>query len=101
MTYQNLSSNPSTVSRIVTYQVNNGLSMNALSNVVVNNITIATVGDPPLVTNQDPATLAYTQGSAAVAVFPNMLVADPKESFLSSATVQVTGRNATSVINHI
>lgn len=91
VTYRNLSDNPNTSTRIVTFQVNSGLATNAQSNVLTSTISITTLADPPLITNQDLTPLAYTEDGTAVAIVPNVLVADPKESFMSGATIQITG----------
>ena len=85
VTYHNLQWNPSTLTRVVTFQVGAATLSNALSRSIV----VIPVNDPPLITI-DTGALNYIRLSTTP-ISPNLLVADPDSDTLPSATVQIKG----------
>jgi len=67
--FSNTSDNPSTATRTVSLQVNDGAASNNLSNVATRDVTVGAVNDPPVVTTSS-GTPSYSEGGAAVAVDP-------------------------------
>jgi hypothetical protein len=92
--YNNTSENPSTLSRTVTFQVNDGGGVNNLSNTQVRNINVASVNDAPVLANIEGGALAYTENAAATAVSSTITVNDVDSTNLAGATVQITGNYA-------
>jgi hypothetical protein len=92
--YNNSSDNPSTVSRTVTFRVNDGAGVNNLSNTQTRNINVASVNDAPVLANIEAGALAYTENAAATAVSSTITVNDVDSTNLASATVQITGNYA-------
>ncbi len=90
VTFENTSQNPSTATRTISFQVNDGTD-NSVA--VTRDITITAVNDAPTVGNAG-ATLAYTEGDAATVVSSSLVVTDPDSVNLSSATVQITSNYA-------
>jgi Bacterial Ig domain/Carboxypeptidase regulatory-like domain len=89
--YNNTSESPSTLSRTVTFQVNDGAALNNLSNTQTRNINVASVNDAPVLANIEAGALAYTENAAATAVTSTITVSDVDSTNLGSATVQITG----------
>jgi hypothetical protein len=92
--YNNTSDNPSTLSRTVTFRVNDGAGVNNLSNTQTRNINVASVNDAPVLANIEGSALAYTENAAATAVSSTITVNDVDSTNLASATVQITGNYA-------
>jgi VCBS repeat-containing protein len=86
--YANTSDNPSTLTRTVTWQVDDGAAANNLSNTPTSSITITAVNDAPVVTAG--ATLGYTENQAATAIDTTITVSDVDSANLTGATAQIT-----------
>ncbi|MEO8381418.1 MAG: Ig-like domain-containing protein, partial [Acidobacteriota bacterium] len=87
--YNNTSDNPSTATRTVSWQVNDGAGVNNLSTTVTSTINIAPVNDAPVLTAG--ATLTYTEGDPATALDTTVTVNDADSANITGATVQITG----------
>ena len=88
VTYVDTSSNPSTATRTVSFEVNDGL---AISNVLTRQITVTSAIKPPVLAGIESTALAFLQGSPATAVTAAITVNDPESTTLSSATVWISG----------
>jgi hypothetical protein len=88
VTYANTSSNPTTTTRSVAYQANDGSLANNLSTIVTSSITIAAVNNPPKLAGA--SMLAYTEKQAAKPINTVITVNDVDNSTLASATVRIT-----------
>jgi subtilase family serine protease len=88
ITYQNSSDNPSTLTRTVSFTVNDGL---ANSNTATRNITIAAVNDPPVLAGIEVAALTYTENDPATIITGTVAASDIDNTSLSGATIQITG----------
>ena len=86
ITYENLSDNPSTATRTLTFEITDGLST---SNLLVRDIAISPVNDQPAVTslNDPSAPLAYTEGDFAVMVDDQIQINDPDDVNIEGATI--------------
>ena len=85
VTYRNTSEAPNTLTRTVSYQVNDGLGN---SNVLTSTITVGAVNDAPQLFNS--TTINYAVNQAATAINTIIQVSDV-DSSLVGATVQITG----------
>jgi YVTN family beta-propeller protein len=99
ITYNNNSDAPNTLTRTVTFLVNDGA---ANSNTTSRNITITAVNDAMVVTATG-ANLAYTE-NATVALDGGLTVIDPDSANLASATINMTtnyvsGQDALAFVN--
>src|SRR5712691_3934279 len=88
--YQNTSENPSTATRTVSFQVNDGAVANNLSNTPTRTITVSAVNDPPVLAAIEGSALSYTENDAATAITSTITVSDVDSANLASATVQIT-----------
>lgn len=80
----------STTTRTLTIAVSDDfLPTHATSSPVTRNVTISTANLPPAMAGIPTTALAYSRGSAAVAVAPGTLVYDPDSVNIASATVQI------------
>jgi large repetitive protein len=86
VTYVNSSDNPSTTSRTVSFQANDG---SANSNITTSTITVAAVNDAA-VTGAGGNTLAYNENGAAAVINGSLTLTDADNATLSSATVSIT-----------
>ena len=91
ITYVNTSDNPSTLTRTVSFTVNDG---SANSNTATRAISVAAVNDAPVVTTTG-TTLAYTENGSATAIDNALTVTDVDSTNLSSATVSITANFVT------
>ena len=87
VTYDNGSSDPSTATRTVEFQVTDAGGL--ASNVATRAVTVAAANNAPTVTTSAGA-LSYSEGDAAIAVDSGVTVADLDDSDLASATVRVS-----------
>jgi len=89
VTYENLSDNPTIVTRTITFEITDGFST---SNQISRNITIIPVNDPPDVSTVGgtPTPLAYTEGDGQVAADNQIELADPDDVNLEGATISLT-----------
>jgi hypothetical protein len=86
--YANTSDNPSTATRTVSWQIDDGDASNHLSNTATSTITVAAVNDAPVITAGN--TLAYIENQAASAASPALTLTDADSANISGATVQLT-----------
>ncbi len=85
--YKNTSDNPNLAVRTVTFRVNDGTGN---SNIQSRNITIAAVNDAPLLAGIEGNALAYTEGDGAVQITNTLIVTDPDNVNLLSATISIS-----------
>src|SRR6185369_4284830 len=90
VTYNNTSDNPTTTTRVVSFQVNDGAGANNLSNLATRNITITAVNDAPVLAAIEAGALPYTENDPATSITSTLTVADADSANLASATVQIT-----------
>lgn len=91
VSYSNSSNAPNTGARTVNFQVNDGGSVDNLSNTYSRTVSVTAVNDAPVLGGTDIAALSYTENAAATAIVPNLTVADVDSSNLTGAMVSVTG----------
>jgi hypothetical protein len=89
VTYKNSSDNPSTATRTVSFQVDDGGAANNLSNTVARDIAITPVNDAPTV-NTSSGSTDYTEGDPATAIDSGVDVADVDDANLESAQVKIS-----------
>ncbi|SEC28489.1 protein of unknown function [Rhizobiales bacterium GAS188] len=75
--------------RTVTWVLNDGSSSNSLSTAVTSTISITNVNDPPTLSNVVTLTTVTAQTTATLS--PGLVVTDPDNQKLASATVSITG----------
>jgi Ca2+-binding RTX toxin-like protein len=85
VTYVNTSSNPSTLTRSVVYQVSDG---SVLSNAVTSTITVATVNDAPTLSGIIP--LIFLTNQPATVVNAAVIVGDVDNRTLATAKVRIS-----------
>jgi VCBS repeat-containing protein len=78
-----------TLTRTVSFRVNDGSSANNLSNIVSKNITFITVNNPPVLGGVS-GTMTYSEGDAAKVIAATITVADIDNITLSGATITVS-----------
>src|SRR5581483_8091461 len=88
--YQNTSDNPTTLTRTVTFQVNDGSANNFLSNIITRNIAITAVNDPPVLAGIEGTALAYTENDPATPITVTLTTADVDNNNLTGATVSIS-----------
>lgn len=88
VTFQNLSDNPSTATRTVSFTVNDG---DDISNIQTRNIDIAAANDAPVAGTIEGTNLVYTENAPAVAITNTLTLTDADDINIESATVQITG----------
>jgi hypothetical protein len=89
VTYENSSDNPSTATRTVSFQADDGAATNSLSDPATRDIGITPVNDAPVVTTSDGST-SYTQGDPATAIDSGLTVNDVDDASIEGAQVQFT-----------
>ncbi len=87
--FENTSDNPSTTQRTISWQVNDGESVDNLSSVLQTALDVVAVNDAPEI--NAAAALAYTEDAGAVVIDGTLTVTDLDHTTLPSATVQITG----------
>jgi len=78
---------PNTLTRTVSFQTTDG---DLSSNLATREINVIRVNNPPLLSALETTPLAYTQTSAATLVTQTLLVSDPDNDTLPSATVTIS-----------
>lgn len=91
VSYLNTSLNPVTTARNVTFQVDNGGTVNPSSNQLSSTVSVVAVNDPPVVANPDSTPAQYTEDGPGVSVFPNVTISDVDSGLLHGAVVQISG----------
>jgi autotransporter-associated beta strand protein len=93
--YVDMNPNPSTVTRTVTFQVNDG-QLN--SNVVSRQIAVS---NPAVIAGIEPGPLAYTAGDPSAPLAATLTVSDSASTTLAGATIQISGnyRNGEDVLS--
>jgi hypothetical protein len=86
--YSNTSENPSSAQRTVSFTVTDGT---ATSTPVARNINVTSVNDPPVLSGIETTALGYDENDPATAVTETILIADPDNTNIASATIQITG----------
>ncbi|HEV3001369.1 MAG TPA: Ig-like domain-containing protein [Solirubrobacteraceae bacterium] len=88
VTYENTSDAPSTATRTVTFQVDDGAAYRNLSNTPARDVTVTAVDDAPEVATS-AGSAAYAEGDGATAVDPGVTVADVDDAQLEGGTVRI------------
>ena len=91
VTYRNTSNNPNTLTRTVSFTVDDG---DDSSNTLTRDIDITSVNDPPVLSAIEAAVLPYTEGDGPVSMTSTILLGDLDDSMLEDATIQITGNYA-------
>src|SRR5262249_42035524 len=86
--------NPSTASRTVTFQVDDGPPTNHASNVVTRDLTGISVNSAPVLADIETTALSYTENGSALALTATPTLPDSDSANLTGATVQITGNCA-------
>ncbi|TAI93013.1 hypothetical protein DMA11_25285, partial [Marinilabiliaceae bacterium JC017] len=87
VTYENISSNPTTSPRTISFIANDG-SIN--SNTLTRNISVSADNDPPVLQSPTTTTLSYAENDGAVAILDDVTVQDMDNTNLSNATVTIS-----------
>ncbi|HIV72895.1 MAG TPA: cadherin domain-containing protein [Candidatus Aquabacterium excrementipullorum] len=87
LTYNNTSDNPDVATRTLSVVITDTVGQTASA---TSTMTVTAVNDAPTVTTSS-GSAAYTENGAGVAVDSGLTVADPDNTNLSSAVVQITG----------
>src|SRR5207302_5325028 len=87
--YTNSSANPSTATRTVSFQVDDGSAFNNLSNTATRDIDVSAVNTAPTITTSSGAT-PYTEGDPATTIDSALTVSDPDTANLASAQVRIS-----------
>jgi len=90
VTYSNTSSSASTVTRNVTFVVDDGQATNHASNVLSTSITVFATNTPPLLFDLEAIPLNYKARDPAIVVTSNIAVSDMDTMTLVGATIQIT-----------
>ena len=85
--YRTTSDDPSTAARTITFIVDDGPDESAA---VTRNVTVAATNDPGSVTTT-AGTASFTEQAAPTTVDGNLTVADPDDTQLTGARVEITG----------
>jgi gliding motility-associated-like protein len=88
VTYNNSSPTPSTLTRTVTFRINDG-ALN--SNTVTRDISVTAVNTPPALAAMEVSALTFTEGAASIQITNATTVVDLDNTTITGATVQVTG----------
>src|SRR5439155_1485295 len=101
---RNTSENPSTLTRTVTFQGNDGGAAGTnLSNTPTRAIAVTAVNDNPVLAGIEGAAIAYTENDPATPITNTITVSDVDSPTLTSATVQITGnyQNGQDVLDYV
>jgi trimeric autotransporter adhesin len=88
--YENTSDNPSTATRTVTFQVDDGGAANNLSAPVTRDVTVTASNDAPVVAASAGSSTYTTGDTTGVAVDAALTATDADDSSLESATVTIS-----------
>jgi trimeric autotransporter adhesin len=88
VTYENSSDAPSTATRTVTFQVDDGAAYNNLSDAATRDVGVTAVNDAPELTTSAGST-AYTEGDAATPVDAALAATDPDDASLEGGEVRI------------
>jgi hypothetical protein len=89
VTYFNSSDNPSTATRAISYQVDEGAAANHASNVVTATVAVTAVNDAPVLDAAD-GSLSFTENQAPTAIDTVLTASDADSTDLVSATVSIS-----------
>lgn len=89
VTYSNTSENPSTATRTINFQVDDGSALNNTSNVATASVSVTAVNDAPVVNTQS-SSLSYTENQVATAIATAITLSDADSANLAGATVSIT-----------
>lgn len=87
VTYNNISPNPSTGTRTITFQANDGTGLSPSISVSVN---VGNVNQVPVISGSTGNAPTFTEGGASVAVDTAISVTDTDDANLASATVTIS-----------
>ena len=104
VTYFNSSDNPSSDTRTISYQVDDGAGTNHASNIATASVTVTPVNDAPVIAQASSPTLAYTENQTATAIDAVLALSDADNANLTGATVSIgtgfhTGEDVLGFIN--
>ena len=97
--YDNLSTNPSILTRTITFRVSDGIGN---SNTMSRNISITAVNNAPVLAGIEVTELDYTEGDGPVSVSGTLTVTDNDNLALQSAVISITAnyRNTQDVLSY-
>jgi hypothetical protein len=87
--YENSADVPSTATRTVSFQVDDGGAVDNLSNVATRDVTVGPANDAPVVTTSAGST-SFTEGGGATAVDNALTVSDVDDTNLEAAVVRIS-----------
>ncbi|WP_449394899.1 hypothetical protein [Devosia riboflavina] len=87
VTYSTTSNTPSTATRSVSFQVDDGASTNDLSNTVTRTISVSATNDAPVVTAG--GSIDYTENGAAKVINSSLTLSDVDSNNLTGATIKI------------
>lgn len=90
--YSNTSANPSTVTRTISFTVNDG---DDNSNTVSRNLSVTAANTAPVLTDPVSTPVNYKEGNSPVLITNTLVVTDEDNTSLSSATISFTSGFAT------
>ena len=95
--YNNTSDNPSTLTRTVSFEINDG---DLSSNVLNRDIEITAVNDAPVLSAIETAPASYTENDAPLAITSSAAVSDVDDNNIESAVVSISSNfSADDVLN--
>ena len=95
--YNNTSANPSTLTRTVSFEINDG---DLSSNVLSRDIEITAVNDAPVLSAIETAPASYTENDAPLAITSSAAVSDVDDNNIESAVVSISSNfSADDVLN--
>jgi len=87
VTYENTSSNPSTLTRTLEFTVHDG---DALSNIALRDISIVPLNTAPVITGIETTSINYSENSVPVALTSNITLTDPDDTQIQQARVRIS-----------
>ncbi len=91
VTYQNISDNPSTLARTISFVVNDDETS---GNLVSRDVALTAVNDAPALSTIETAPALYTENGLPVGLTGNLTISDIDNTNITSATVSITGNFA-------
>ncbi|WP_440994704.1 beta strand repeat-containing protein, partial [Cysteiniphilum litorale] len=89
VTYQNLSSNPSTLSRTISWTTNDG---DGNSNIATSTVNLGAINNAPIV--NAGGVVNYIENTSAIVIDNGITLSDADDTHVESATISITGNFA-------
>ena len=91
ITYENISDDPSPLTRTIDFVVNDGQDD---SNLLSRDVQIIAVNDPPVLSNIETTVVQYTENDLAAGITSSLSIDDPDDTEIENATVTISGNPA-------